>query len=194
MLDGDAVAAAFDLIPVVKRAGDRCDLGVATGVAIGMTLPHSTTASVALLGGAAACLVLVAVRRDAVAPLHGLHRIVRLPFGTSVAATFASLWSRVAGSVGAVAQLRPRPTPLVLDEPDDEADEWWGVRPDATVAAEPPVVDAPVVEGTPVEGTLVEAWSSREGLQLEGVVSGFRPASRSRSNFCTALAVSNDRE
>jgi hypothetical protein len=115
------------------------------GVAIGMTLPHSTAASVAVLGVAAGCLVLVAARGDAVAPLHGLRRVVRLPFAPSVSASFESLRSRVAGSVGAVVRLRPRPTPLVLDEPDDEADEWWGVRPIATVPpAAAPELDAPV--------------------------------------------------
>lgn len=126
----------------MRRIGAMVTSIAVIGVAVGMALPQSTTASAALVGAAAVCLVIVAVRGDSVAPLHGLHRIVRLPLATSVTATMASLRSRIVGSARALARIRPRPTPLVLDEPDDDADSWWGVRPVPTA----PAVDVPDVE------------------------------------------------
>ena len=105
-----------------------------TGVAIGTALPQSTTASLVLLAAAACCLVIVTVRDPSLAPLHGLHRVVRLPLRRSVAVAVESLTSRLVGTLRAAFSRRPKPTPILLDEPDEEADEWWG----ATAAPTPP--------------------------------------------------------
>jgi hypothetical protein len=117
-------------------------------VAIGMSLPHSTTASVLLFVAAGGCLVIVVMRDEARAPLHGLHRVVRLPFAAALAATAASFWSRVTGSLRAVLGRRMQPTPILLDEPDDEAEAWWGR--DAT-APLPLLTSIPGLEPQPPE-------------------------------------------
>jgi hypothetical protein len=112
------------------------------GVAAGNALPQSTTASLALLAAAVCCLALVAMRDPSRAPLHGLHRVVRLPLRTSLGAMVESFTSRLVGTLHAVFSGRLQPTPLVLDEPDDEAEEWWGAM--ATPRQEPlPVPLAP---------------------------------------------------
>jgi len=80
----------------------------AIGIAVGTALPRSTTASSAVLV-AAACCVAVVVLSDP---------------------SFA--W-RFVGTLRTVVGRRPGPVPIVLDEPDDEAEEWWG----ATVAPVP---------------------------------------------------------
>jgi hypothetical protein len=113
----------------VRRIAALCVSIAVIGVAVGMTLPQSTTVSVVLLGAAAGCLVILVVRGEAMAPLHGLRRVVRLPMRRAIAATTESLWRRLLGSLRALARLRPQPTPLVLDELDDESREWWGVQP-----------------------------------------------------------------
>jgi hypothetical protein len=121
-----------------RRAHRIAGLAVSVAVlcvAIGMSLPHSTTASVLLFVAAGGCLVIVVMRDEARAPLHGLHRVVRLPLFAAVSATLASFWSRLTGSVQAVVGQRMQPTPIVLDEPDDEAEAWWG----RTAAAPPPL-------------------------------------------------------
>ncbi|HEY3669897.1 MAG TPA: hypothetical protein VGN51_03105 [Acidimicrobiia bacterium] len=118
------------------------------GVGVGLVLPRSTTASVVLLAGAAACLALVALHAESLAPLHGLHRVVRLPFLRSIALTCVSFTSRAVGSVRALVRVGPQPTPLVLDEPDDEAEAWWG----ATSAP------APVMPGMPSPEPAPEPW------------------------------------
>jgi hypothetical protein len=107
----------------------------AIGIAVGMALPHNTPASIALLALATACVV-VAVRDESVAPLHGLHRVVRLPWRRSLSATAASFAARVAGSARALVTRRRPPTAIVLDEPDDEAESWWGA-PATPASAEP---------------------------------------------------------
>jgi hypothetical protein len=121
------------------------------GVAVGMTLPQSTTASVVLLGAAVGCLVVLVVRGDAMAPLHGLRRVVRLPLRRSISATMESVWRRVVGSLRAWARLRPHPTPLLLDEPDDESPEWWGITPMAPpgVSSAAPDAEATTPEAPP---------------------------------------------
>ena len=58
----------------------------AIGVAIGLALPQSTTASALTLAVAASALALIALRADPVAPSHGLRHVVRLPFPAAVAA------------------------------------------------------------------------------------------------------------
>jgi hypothetical protein len=102
-----------------------CSVAV-LGVALGMMLPHNRIVFFALLGVAAICVVIVIARDETHAPLHGLHRVVRLPLRRSVATTGASLRSRAAGSARAVLGSRRTPAPIVLDEPDDEAAAWWG--------------------------------------------------------------------
>ncbi len=96
------------------------------GIAVGTALPRSPAASVALLGAAACCLAVLAISNPAVAPLHGLHRVVRLPLRVSVAVSLESLASRCIGTAHAIVGRRAGPTPIVLDEPDDDAEEWWG--------------------------------------------------------------------
>src|SRR5215213_2326576 len=117
------------------------------GVAVGVALPQSTTLSVALFAVAACSLVVVAMRGESTAPLHGLHRVVRLPLRTSASATLESFGSRLAGSARALVRLDPAPVPVVLDEPDDEAESWWGpvTAPLTPPAAAPPAPSTPVV-------------------------------------------------
>jgi hypothetical protein len=134
-----------------RRAHRIAGLAVSVAVlcvAIGMSLPHSTTASVLLFVAAACCLVIVVMRDEARAPLHGLHRVIRLPFSSALSATLASFWSRVRGSARAVLGRRMQPTPLVLDEADDEAEAWWG-----RAAADPPplISSIPGLEPEPPE-------------------------------------------
>jgi len=109
------------------------------GIAVGTALPQSITASVALLVAAACCLAIVLMRDPFRAPLHGLHWVVRLPLRTSVAVMVESFRSRLVGTLRAALRPRPQPTPIVLDEPDDEAEEWWG----ATAAPAPPARPTP---------------------------------------------------
>jgi hypothetical protein len=112
-------------------------------VAIGMALPGSTTTSLVLFALAVCCLGVLAARDDSIAPLHGLHDVVRLPFGTALSASLESFRSRVAGSLRALARYRPRPTPIVLDEADEEAAAWWGPSGTPTPAMKP-IVAAPI--------------------------------------------------
>lgn len=93
-----------------------------------MSLPHSATASVLLFAAAGGCIVIVLMRDEARAPLHGLHRVVRLPARAACSASLASFWSRITGSVHAVVGRRMQPTPMVLDEADDESEAWWGPK------------------------------------------------------------------
>jgi hypothetical protein len=119
----------------------------AFGLALGMALPRSTVASILIFAAAACCSAVVVAHDDAVAPLHGLHRVIRLPLRSSVSATFESMSSRVVGTLRGFVALRPEPTPLVIDEPDDEADEWWGTaaRPEALVV---PASEVPALKVT----------------------------------------------
>ena len=103
-----------------------------------MMLPRSTTASVVLLASAAVCLAAVALHAESFAPLHGLHRVVRLPLLRSISATVASFSARVVGSLRALRHLRPTPSAIVLDELDEDAAAWWG-----TTAAPPPAASVP---------------------------------------------------
>ena len=134
-----------------RRAQRIAGLAVSVAVlcvAIGMSLPHSTTASVLLFVAAGCCLLIVVMRDEARAPLHGLHRVVRLPFSAALAASLASFWSRITGSLRAVLGRRMQPTPIVLDEPDDEAEAWWG----RTAATPPPLTSLmPGLEPDPPE-------------------------------------------
>ena len=57
-----------------------------------------------------------------------MHRVIRLPFRTSVSATLESFWSRLVGTVRAVVTRTPKPVALALDERDEEAEAWWGPR------------------------------------------------------------------
>jgi len=117
------------------------------GVAVGMSLPQSTTVALVLLACAACSSVVVAARADSRAPLHGLRRAVRLPMRTTISATLESFRSRLVGTLRSVVPRRPAPTPAALDEaddepddePDDEAVAWWG-----TTSSPTPVVAAPI--------------------------------------------------
>jgi len=118
------------------------------GVGVGMVLPRSTAASVALLAIAAACLVVVAFHAESFAPLHGLHRVVRLPLLRAISATFASFRARVIGSLRALPRLRPSSSsPIVLDELDEDAAAWWGPTAALTAATSVP---APSVSVPPM--------------------------------------------
>jgi len=124
-----------------RRAHRIAGLAVSVAVlcvAIGMSLPHSTTGSVLLFVAAGCCLVIVLMSDEGRAPLHGLHRVVRLPFSSALSASLASFRSRVTGSARAIVGRRMQPTPLVLDEADDEAEAWWG----RTSAAPPPLISS----------------------------------------------------
>ena len=129
-----------------RRARRIAGLAVSVAVlcvAVGMSLPHSTTASVLLFLAAGGCIVIVVMRDESRAPLHGLHRVVRLPLLAALSATLASFWSRITGSAHALVGRRMQPTPIVLDEPDDEAEARWG-----PTAAAPPRLAA--TSSTPV--------------------------------------------
>ena len=117
-----------------------CSVAV-LGVALGMMLPENRIAFFALLGVAALCVLIVIVRDERRAPLHGLHQVVRLPLRASATTTLASYGSRVAGSAGRFFGTR-EPTLIVLDESDDEAAAWWG----PTVVAAPLPVPVPPAE------------------------------------------------
>jgi hypothetical protein len=110
-----------------------------------MALPRSAPASIALFVLATCCLVMLALCHESVAPLHGLHRVVRLPLRRSLAATLASFASRVVGTVHALVPHRHELTPIVLDEPDEDAAEWWGPSvPPMPLQAEPALSSSPV--------------------------------------------------
>jgi len=113
----------------VQRTALLASSLAALGLALGMALPHSTLAAVLVFVAASACAVTVVLHDDARAPSHGLHHVIRLPVRTSVSATLESFWSRVAGSARALFVRAPKPVALALDEPDDEAEAWWGPRP-----------------------------------------------------------------
>jgi hypothetical protein len=118
-----------------QRAHRIAGLAVSVGmlcVAIGMALPHNRTASVLLFAAAGCCLVVLVMSDETRAPLHGLRTVVRLPAWRSLAVTVASLRARLAGTFHAVVGRRFQPTPMVLDEEDDEADAWWGTQPDGS--------------------------------------------------------------
>ena len=102
------------------------------GVAIGLALPRNPFASALLSSAAITVLVFIALRGDAIAPTHGLHRVVRLPMQSAVSSTLESFWSRFAGTTRALSHVlvgalpRSTPVPLDLEELDDEAEAWWG--------------------------------------------------------------------
>ena len=161
------------------------------GVSIGMMLPRSTIASVVLLGTAAACLLAVALHAESFAPLHGLRRVVRLPLLRSISATFASFTARVVGSLRALWHLRPAPSPIVLDELDEDAAAWWGptaalppaaLRPaKSAAAASPPVpaVTVPPVEVPPVVVPPVPApYAPLDAASLSPVLAAPLPSAR----------------
>jgi hypothetical protein len=151
---------------VYRNVALACSLA-ALGLALGMALPRSTTGSLLVFVAAACCALIVVMRDGALAPTHGLHRVLRLPLRTSVSATLESFWSRVVGTLGAVMARTPKPVALALDEPDEEAEAWWGHRSDemadawAPLLAEsvPPVPelepDGPELELEPVEPAVV---------------------------------------
>jgi hypothetical protein len=102
-------------------------------MAIGLALPRNTLASALLSSAAVVALVVIALRRDAFAPTHGLRHVVRLPMHSAVSATAESFWARFVGTfralLGALHRALPRSTPVPLDlddELDDEAEAWWG--------------------------------------------------------------------
>lgn len=128
----------------------------AFGFALGMALPQSTLVSGLTFVAALCCVLVVVMRSESVAPIHGLRRPVRLPFHRSVSATLESFWSRIVGTVRDVFTRTPRPVALALDEPDDEAAAWWGneSRPMTPLLAEsvPPVPAAPAPQADVVPG------------------------------------------
>jgi hypothetical protein len=161
-----------------QRAHRIAALAVSVGVlcvAIGMALPHSVTASMLLFAAAACCLVVLVLRDETRAPLHGLRRVVRLPVWRSLAVTSASFGARVVGTFHAAVGRRFQPTPIAADEDDDEAEAWWGASsaelaplplmsavPDAEPDAEP--TPTPVLEpvlAAPMQSAHVPATESR---------------------------------
>jgi hypothetical protein len=98
----------------------------ALGCALGLALPRSTLASGLLFVAASCCAAIVVMRDDSRAPTHGLHRAVRLPVRASMSATLESFRSRLVGTLRALLPRGRSPAALALDEPDDEAEAWWG--------------------------------------------------------------------
>jgi hypothetical protein len=149
----------------------------AFGVAVGMTLPRSTPASVVVLAAAVMCAAFVATGAESIAPLHGLHRVVRLPWRRSLAATLASFASRVAGSARAWFRRAPQLTPIVLDEPDDEAEAWWGASsaPPNEADVEPPAqVELAPVLAAAVTSAHVPAGSGEQTRWAKKARAGLR--------------------
>ena len=107
----------------VLRSGVLAASFVVIGVALGVALPQDMDASFVLLAVASGCVVLVATRRESVAAHHGLYRPVRLPVRTAISATFGSFRSRITGTARATFG---RPPEVPAQEPDDEAEAWWG--------------------------------------------------------------------
>jgi hypothetical protein len=112
---------------VYRNVALACSLA-ALGLALGMALPRSTIGSLLVFVAAASCALIVVLRDGTLAPIHGLHRVIRLPLRTSLSATLESFWSRLVGTLRAVVKRTPKPVALVLDEPDEEAEAWWGRR------------------------------------------------------------------
>jgi hypothetical protein len=121
-------------------------LAAVFGIAVGLALPQSTTAALVLVVCAACCAAIVTMRDDQRAPLHGLHEVVRLPLRHSISLTLASFWSRVVGTARSLTRRPPELVPIVLDEPDDEAEAWWGpvTGPAATASTTDPASTGPV--------------------------------------------------
>jgi hypothetical protein len=155
----------------------------ALGVALGLALPRSTLGAIVIFAAAGCGALMVMLRDESVASLHGLRRVVRLPLRRSVSATFESFSSRVAGSLRVVLARRPTPTPQVLDEPEDEAEAWWGpasasVDPLSPAPAESPLrapeLPAPVVSA-PVGSARVPADGGPTGpSRVEQLLVGTR--------------------
>ncbi len=130
----------------------------AFGFALGMALPRNALASGLAFVAAMCCVLVVVMRDDSIAPIHGLHRVIRLPLRQSVSATLDSFWSRIVGTARAVFTRTPRPAAVALDEPDDESEAWWGnePRPMTPLLAEsvPPVPALPTVSAVVTPETL----------------------------------------
>jgi hypothetical protein len=92
----------------------------ALGLGIGLALPRSTTAAVALLAVAVLSLATVGARADALAPSHGLNRVVRLSTTSAVSTGFDSCWSRIAGSART---LRERVSARLVGSPPELEDD-----------------------------------------------------------------------
>jgi hypothetical protein len=146
----------------LRTTGLTVSLAIA-GLAVGLALPRNPAAAVLLAVLAVTCLALVVARDESIAPLHGLHHVVRFPLHQSIVVTADSLWSRVTGSLriagahtrAVAGKLRPEPTPLVLDEADDEAEAWWGVPAADAVADRPELPGA--VYAVPLQTARVPA-------------------------------------
>jgi hypothetical protein len=147
----------------------------AAGVALGLALPRSLIGAMAIFVLAACGALVVAWRDDSLAPLHGLHHVVRLPLSRSVSATLASFSSRVAGTLRAVHARRPASAPLLLDEPDDDALAWWGpASPPPSPAPPEPELSASVVSA-PVRSARVPADDIPRGPgRVEQLLAGSR--------------------
>src|SRR6476619_3327179 len=124
---------------VYRNVALACSLA-ALGLALGMALPRNTIGSLLVFVAAASCALVVVMRDGALAPTHGLRRVIRLPFPTSMSATLESFRSRLVGTLRAVVARPPEPVVLVLDEPDEEAEAWWGSRSPETADAWAPLL------------------------------------------------------
>ena len=83
----------------------------AVGVAVGLALPRNPTASTLTLVLAVGALAAIALRADSAAPSHGLRHVVRLPIRSAVAASVASLSSRVVGTLRVMWRTTPSAVP-----------------------------------------------------------------------------------
>jgi hypothetical protein len=100
--------------------------------------------------------------------------VIRLPVRTSVSATLESFWSRVAGSARALVVRAPKPVALAIDEPDDEAEAWWGPRPtELSDPFAPLLADSvpPVPEPDPEPEPAVPALPQSEPVAVGPVLS-----------------------
>jgi hypothetical protein len=98
----------------------------AIGVAVGLTLPRSATASALVLAVAVPSLAILVLGAESLAPMHGLHRVVRLPLRSAVSATLESYWSRVAGSARGIWGRTSGVASTPREDLDDDAVAWWG--------------------------------------------------------------------
>jgi hypothetical protein len=70
----------------------------ALGLAVGLALPRSITASVVLLAVAVVSLAAVGARADSLAPIHGLDGVGRLSTVSAISTAFDSFRSRIVGT------------------------------------------------------------------------------------------------
>jgi hypothetical protein len=95
----------------------------ALGLGVGLALPRNITASALLLAAAVLSLATIGARAEALAPSHGLNRVVRLSTISAISAALDSFRSRIVGTAHALrhrAALQPAGSAHDLEQRGDE--------------------------------------------------------------------------